>query len=126
MTRGEANTNLSHVIDNPEKYLGERFAVFSVVNVTLREDPLRRLIETYYLVRIKDSYGHTASFVISSDQYSTYAACIGKRARFRLFGERVPGIVTPPDRLITNILTSKSADPYAREFYTIHIALADK
>jgi hypothetical protein len=125
MTQQEASISLKQIIDNPEKYLGERFAVFLILNITLREDPHHRLIETYYLVHIKDSYGYETMFVTSSHDYSRYASCIGQRARFKLLGGRGPGLMHPPDRLITNILVSKSVDPYAREFTTIHISLAD-
>ena len=125
MTQQEASISLKQIIDNPEKYLGEGFAILLIVNITLREDPYHRLIETYYLVHIRDSYGYENMFVISSHDCSMYASRIGQRVRFKLLGGRGPGLMHPPDRLITNILVSKSVDPYAREFCTIHISLAD-
>jgi len=124
-TLEESNTSLRELIESPEKYPGEKFARFLVVDVELREDPYHRLNETYYLVHIRDSFGNESPFVISSDQYSRYSKHVGENVRFRLVGSSGPGIVSPPDKLITNILVSKSVDPFAREFCTIRIALAE-
>jgi hypothetical protein len=123
--QGEETLSLKQIVDGPEKYMGERYVRFTITKVTLREDPYHRLNQTYYLVHIKDSYEHEASFVIPSDQRSKYSAHIGEKARFKIVGSFGPGITVPPDRLITNILVNKSTDPYAREFYTIMIYLAD-
>lgn len=125
MRREELSVSLRELIDSPEKYLGERLTTFTITKVLFREDPYHRLNETYYLVHIRDSYEYEVSFVVSSDQHPRYAARIGENVRFKLTGALGPGIVAPPNRLITNILVAKSVDPYAREFCTIRIALAE-
>jgi len=125
-TQKESSLSLEDIVDNPEKYSGERFVIFTIVGITLREDPSHRLIEIYYLVHIRDFYEYEHSFVISSGEYSKYASHIGQMVRFEISGTQGPGVTIPPDRLETNILVSKSIDPFSREFITIHIALADK
>jgi len=119
----QEETSLEDVRNNPENYLGERNATFTIVNVTLRPDPYKRLRETYYLVYVRDSYDYEVPFVISKDDYQKYSFYTGKLVLFKLTGRLGPGLVHPPDRLITNILVSKAADPYQREYYTVFITL---
>jgi len=118
------DVSLQDLVENPERYEGERRVSFSIVALSLREDPYRRLVEDYYLVTIRDSTGHEGLFVISEKDYENYEPILGERVLFDLKGSRGPGLIHPPDRLITNILVSKALDPYSREFFTIHIDLA--
>jgi hypothetical protein len=120
------NINLKDLEENTQNYLGEIRTRFTIVEVTPREDPHHRLIETYYLVHIKDPYGNKVSFVISKSEYSKYSDYVGKVALFKLSGSRGPELMHPPDRLITNILVSKQADPHGEEYYRIFISLIDK
>lgn len=113
--------SLEDIRENPGEYLGERVAHFTVVNVSLRLDPSNRLIEKYYLVHIQDSSRFGVSYVISEEKYQKYIDFIGKNATFNLVGNVGPGLVHPPDRLITNILASKSRDPYSMEKVYIFI-----
>lgn len=103
--------------------MGERVAHFTIVNVTLRPDPSKRLSEKYYLVYIQDSFGYGVPFVISEEKYPQYNNYIGKNATFVLIGKVGPEFVHPPDKLITNILASKAKDPYYREKNYIFIYL---
>ena len=118
------DVSLEDLVENPERYEGERRVSYSIVTLSSREDPYRRLVEDYYLVTIRDSDGYEGLFVISERDYEKYKPMIGERVLFDLKGSRGPGLIHPPDRLITNILVSKALDPYSREFFTIHIDLA--
>ena len=117
------NMNLKDLYENPQNYLGERLAKFTIVKITPREDPYHRLVEKYYLVYIRDSYGYELSFVISENDYSKYGAYVGKAATFKLNGILSSELMHPPNKLITNILVSKQADHYAREYCRIYIEL---
>lgn len=123
---GEYTLSLKDIRENPEKYLGERAANFTLLNVTLRPDPSNRLIETYYLVYIQDSFQHSMPFVISEQQYQMYEKHIGKNATLYLIGKIGPELIHPPDKLRTNILVSKARDPYYREMVYIYIFLEEE
>lgn len=115
--------SLEDIRENPEKYLGERVAQFTVVNITLRPDPSNRLSETYYLVYIQDSFKHSVPFVIPEQKYQMYKNYQGRNATLSLVGKIGPALNHPPDRLITNILVSKTKDPYSREKVYVFIYL---
>ena len=115
--------SLEDIRENPEKYLGERVSQFTVVNITLRPDPSNRLRETYYLVHIQDSLKYSMPFVIPEQQYQMYKKYQGKNTTLYLVGKIGPELFHPPDRLITNILVSKTKDAYSREKVYIFIYL---
>jgi len=117
--------NLKNLEEKPQLYLGERDAQFAIVKITPREDPYNRLVQTYYLVYVEDSYGYQMPFVISESDYPKYNAYVGKTAVFKLKGEIGPELMHPPNKLITNIIVSKQVDPYAREYCRIYIVLRD-
>ena len=122
---GTDTLSLKDIRENPEKYLGERVANFTVLNVTLRPDPSNRLSETYYLVYIQDSFQYCMPFVISEQKYQMYEKHIGKNATLYLIGKIGPELIHPPDKLRTNILVSKAKDPYYREIVYIYIFLEE-
>ena len=115
--------SLRDLAEKTENYLGDRNATLTITNITVREDPEHRLKEKYCLVYVKDAYGYVMPFVISEEDRAEYEPCLGKQAIFKLSGRKGPGLIHPPDTLITNILVNKPADQYSREWYTIYIAL---
>jgi len=117
--------SLKDIAERPEDYLGDRNATFTVTNIAVREDPEHRLKEKYYLVYVKDAYGCVMPFVISEEDLPRYELRLGKQAMFKLTGRKGPGLIHPPDTLITNILINKPVDQYSREWYTIYITLID-
>ena len=119
----ETNVSLKDVLENPQNYLGERECTLRLVMLTLREDPYHRLAEEYYLAHVRDTYDYETSFVIPHDDYANYQEYVGKYAEFKLRGKIGPGLMHPPDKLVTNVLTSKALDPYSGEFATVFIIL---
>ncbi len=98
-------------------------ALFAILKITLYPDPQRILVKTYYLVDIYDSYNYSTPFVISDEDYQAYKVFIGRWVAFKLIGVPGPELMAPPDRLITNILASKTTDPYHRQYYRVFISL---
>jgi hypothetical protein len=104
--------------------MGERNTTFAIFNITLYPDPQGILAKTYYLVYVSDSYNYSTPFVISEEDYKVYKLFIDRWVGFKLVGVMGPELITPPDRLITNILASKSTDPYHRQYYRVFIYLS--
>jgi len=119
------DVSLEDIKRNTENYLGEKYAVFSIATITVREDPYHMLRETYFLVDIKDSNGYELPFVISSDDYGNYSAYIGEAVLFRLFGYLGHELVPPRGWLTTNMLAVKT-HPLGLDYgvYYVYIALA--
>ena len=123
----ENNIDLIDIKQNISNYMKNVTVFFYVIDIKVRPDPEKWLLENYYLITIKDINENNATFVISETSLKIYELYLGRKAVFKLQGIITPILTPPYRRLITNILYSIPIDPndpslgyYVIKIYLLH------